>query len=444
MSVRVLLQTTIPHTKDDWSIERFSLLQNVLSTLRTDSGEDVVVTARDRAQRGGDDPVLSQLDASDFDELWLFAVDSGDGLGTGDCRGISAFARRGGGLLVSRDHQDLGCSICALERVGAAQYFHTFNPGPSAMFRHRDDVETPAIDWPNYHSGRNGDFQRITPTAPIHTLLRNPARPSGVVELFPAHPHEGAVGAPAADPNARVIATGVSSTTGATFNLAVAFEAHGLVLVEQTEPAPCKANVSRESSKEGMPSSILRSNLASPRDQPTPAMPDPPCVEYTSDSNGEMSTPAQTSHAWSSTLQAAWRRQGPGDPGPPPQRNHANARRPHRSRRSGLPSPLRTRILGDGLTSTTFTSRTGRPSRDTGHSPAVLASASPQRWRFLWGDGGGRPAFSGATSVDENQRTRFLDRRGFKSIKVHAARQPFAAIASSIPGNAILSRFANP
>jgi hypothetical protein len=226
VSVRVLLQTTIPHTKDDWSIERFSLLQNVLSTLRTDSGEDVVVTARDRAQRGGDDPVLSQLDASDFDELWLFAVDSGDGLGTGDCRGISAFARRGGGLLVSRDHQDLGCSICALERVGAAQYFHTFNPGPSAMFRHRDDVETPAIDWPNYHSGRNGDFQRITPTAPIHTLLRNPARPSGVVELFPAHPHEGAVGAPAADPNARVIATGVSSTTGATFNLAVAFEAH--------------------------------------------------------------------------------------------------------------------------------------------------------------------------------------------------------------------------
>jgi hypothetical protein len=225
VAVRILIQTTIPYTKDDWSIERFSLLRSFLATVRTEDGENVVVTARDRAQSGGDDPVLSQLDASDFDELWLFAVDSGDGLGTGDCRGISAFARRGGGLLVSRDHQDLGCSIFALDRIGAAQYFHTHNPGPSPAFRCRDDVETPAIDWPNYHSGRNGDFQRITPTEPIHPLLRNPARPSGVVELFPAHPHEGAVGAPADDLCARVIATGTSRTTGTTFNLAVAFEA---------------------------------------------------------------------------------------------------------------------------------------------------------------------------------------------------------------------------
>ncbi len=193
--------------------------------MRTDGGEGVVVKARNRAQRGGDDPVLSQLDATDFDELWLFAIDSGDGLGTGDLRGISAFARRGGGVLVTRDHQDLGCSICALERIGAAQYFHTRNPGPSDAFRRRDDAETPAIDWPNYHSGRNGDWQRITRIEPVHRLLRNPARPSGVVELFPSHPHEGAVGAPANDPIARVIATGASCTTGATFNLAVAFEA---------------------------------------------------------------------------------------------------------------------------------------------------------------------------------------------------------------------------
>jgi hypothetical protein len=44
------------------------------------------------------------------------------------------------------------------------------------------------------HSGRNGDYQRITPVEPIHPLLRNPAAPSGLIALFPSHPHEGGVG----------------------------------------------------------------------------------------------------------------------------------------------------------------------------------------------------------------------------------------------------------
>jgi len=46
-----------------------------------------------------------------------------------------------------------------------------------------------------------------------------------VIEYFPAHPHEGAVGIPAGETLAQVIATGVSQVTGRVFNLAVAFEA---------------------------------------------------------------------------------------------------------------------------------------------------------------------------------------------------------------------------
>jgi hypothetical protein len=37
--------------------------------------------ARDRTAPGSPDPILSTIDRSDFDELWLFAVDTGDGLG---------------------------------------------------------------------------------------------------------------------------------------------------------------------------------------------------------------------------------------------------------------------------------------------------------------------------------------------------------------------------
>jgi hypothetical protein len=57
----------------------------------------------------------------------------------------------------------------------------------------------------------------------VHELLRDPAS-SGTVEYFAAHPHEGAVGIPEGEVNARVIATGTSQTTGRAFNLAVAFD----------------------------------------------------------------------------------------------------------------------------------------------------------------------------------------------------------------------------
>ncbi|MEW5861763.1 MAG: hypothetical protein AB1861_31030, partial [Cyanobacteriota bacterium] len=82
--------------------------------------------------------------------------------------------------------------------------------------------------------GRNGDYQKITPTEPIHELLHNPNSPSGFVEYFPTHPHEGAIGVPAGAKNARVIAMGKSLVTGRPFNLAVVIEsekdAHGNTL----------------------------------------------------------------------------------------------------------------------------------------------------------------------------------------------------------------------
>jgi hypothetical protein len=224
--IQILLQTTIPTTEDDWSIERFSLLRNYLESLNDEAGNALCeVTARDRKPDAeGNDPVLSQLDRSDFDELWLFAVDVGDGLTEKDCAGITAFHQRGGGILVTRDHQDLGCSVCQLENIGLYHFFQTHNPDPDESRRCIDDIYTKTISWPNYHSGRNGDYQKITPVDPIHELLKNPTSPSGYIEFFPAHPHEGAVGVSPNDGNARVIATGTSLVSGRSFNLAVAID----------------------------------------------------------------------------------------------------------------------------------------------------------------------------------------------------------------------------
>lgn len=236
--IRILLQTTIPAIEDDWNISRFSMLRDYLAGLTDADGEPLcVVTARDRATPGAPDPVLSEIDRSDYDELWLFAVDTGDGLNPEDCAAIGRFREKGRGLLVTRDHMDLGCSVCTLGGVGAAHFFHSSNPEPDETRRVIDDRETGYILWPNYHSGANGDFQELDIVGEPHPVLRDPEAAGGLIRYLPSHPHEGAVGAPDEDFTARVIATGTSKVTGRAFNIAVAFEpsaAGGPALAEST------------------------------------------------------------------------------------------------------------------------------------------------------------------------------------------------------------------
>lgn len=221
---KILLQTTIPTTGDDWSIARFTQLTELLRGQLDENGNPLYdVTARDRDPLGRPDTLLSALDRSDFDQLWLFAVDTGDGLTEEDCEAISRFRRDGRGLMVTRDHMDLGSSVCTLGGVGQAHYFHSKQQDPDPAKRRRDDVETTYIDWPNFHSGANGDFQEIEIVGAPHPVLINKRSPTGFIRYLPSHPHEGGVGAPAGE-DARVILRGSSRVTGLDFNISVAFE----------------------------------------------------------------------------------------------------------------------------------------------------------------------------------------------------------------------------
>lgn len=223
---RILLQTTIPSIEDDWSIARFSLLSGFLAGLEDASGNKLfAVTARDRGPIHVPDPVLSTLEHSDYEAVWLFAVDGGDGLTPEDCGGLTRFRRRGGALMAARDHMDLGSSICSLGGVGAAHHFHSKNVDPDPSRQKIDDPYTTQILWPNFHSGANGDFQDIAVVGPLHPIMTDPWSPDGRIRFLPSHPHEGDVDAPRDDPSARVIATGKSQATGAVFNIAVVFEA---------------------------------------------------------------------------------------------------------------------------------------------------------------------------------------------------------------------------
>jgi hypothetical protein len=118
---------------------------------------------------------------------------------------------------------DLGSSVCGLGAIGQAHHFHTKNIDPDGRMHRIDDSYTKHILWPNFHSGSNGDYQKIRAVGAIHPVLAHPTFPTGALQYLPAHPHEGSVAAPPLQ-DARVIATGTSKTTGRQFNIAVAFE----------------------------------------------------------------------------------------------------------------------------------------------------------------------------------------------------------------------------
>lgn len=218
---QILLKTTIPTTLDDWHIGRFSLLTANLAW----RGHNV--TPRDRVEEDGGDIDLRAAAGGAFDQVWLFGVDVSGGLTAADVAAIDAFRTRGGGLMLSRDHQNLGACLSRIGGVGGAQHFQVSNPELDDTRRRIDDTDTPTITWPNYHSGRNGDAQPVEVIGEPHPIVR---RADGTpIAWLPAHPHEGAVSAPASlGDAARVIARGRSVKTGASFNIAVAVEAGAL------------------------------------------------------------------------------------------------------------------------------------------------------------------------------------------------------------------------
>ncbi|MEM6807696.1 MAG: hypothetical protein AAGA41_02905 [Pseudomonadota bacterium] len=224
---RILLKTTIHGVEDDWHIGRFSMLCEALER------QGHHVESYDRRGSSGADADLAALPESDFHQLWLFAVDVTDALTRSDVEAIQQFRRRGGGVLTTRDHEDLGASLAGLGVFGRAHHFHSSNPEPDISRQAIDDRETRSISWPNYHTGANGDYQRVQLPDPTHELVQR--EDGSRLEFLPAHPHEGVVSVPpGAESFATEVIRGSSDVTGNAFGIAVAFsgetDADGAVL----------------------------------------------------------------------------------------------------------------------------------------------------------------------------------------------------------------------
>ncbi|HLI96746.1 MAG TPA: hypothetical protein VKT72_11760 [Candidatus Baltobacteraceae bacterium] len=205
----ILVQTTLSNGAGEWQIDRFSSLVRLLRS------EGHAVIARNREpQPDGSDPVLSSLDTSDFDELWLFAADRGNGLAPSDVRGILRFRERGGGIFAARDRENIGVSLLNLGTVGIVNHFHTYN---RRLLQRSSRLSVHGV-------APEDEFQRIIPLEPVHELLRTPRSRSGVIEYFPTQIDESPLSVSPYAPFARVIAVTANCRTGREANVAIAID----------------------------------------------------------------------------------------------------------------------------------------------------------------------------------------------------------------------------
>lgn len=167
------------------------------------------------------------LTINDFDQLWMFGVQSSTGaLSNSEIQAIANFMNAGGGVFATGDHATLGAAMCSrLPRVRRMRNWATVpmggEPVPQALDR-IDTVVDPGADQQYAFDDQSDNIpQRIYPnyevtappgspggvwTASLHPILRMPGSPVTIspqnggpsvttgfsthVDVLPDHPHE--------------------------------------------------------------------------------------------------------------------------------------------------------------------------------------------------------------------------------------------------------------
>jgi hypothetical protein len=91
--------------------------------------------------------VILGLSRTQYDEVWVLAVDGGTALTPAECEAVNGFQRSGGGVLTARDHCNMGLWLRSIKGAGSAHFFN--DPSccePDSARRVRDDRETASID----------------------------------------------------------------------------------------------------------------------------------------------------------------------------------------------------------------------------------------------------------------------------------------------------------
>lgn len=143
---------------------------------------------------------------SNFDEVWLFGIESGASLSANEVTTIEAYMNGGGGLFATGDHGFLGSALCSqIPRVQDMRHWADTTPGNDAnevsmTGKRRNDTNRPGVgqtvsdrfdnqsdDRPQNIAVRTFGGGLPHPLLSISTSMR----PSGIIDIMPDHPHEG-------------------------------------------------------------------------------------------------------------------------------------------------------------------------------------------------------------------------------------------------------------
>lgn len=140
----------------------------------------------------------ANVNRKNFDEIWLFGINTGTGLPSSEKTIVETFMDARGGVFATGDHSELGSALSGnVKRVKSMRYW--FSPqappmsnenridsvskGPTPDFQFDDQSdEVPQPIFPRYYVTPGG-----TSSLP-HPLLQGPA---GDILVLPDHPHEG-------------------------------------------------------------------------------------------------------------------------------------------------------------------------------------------------------------------------------------------------------------
>jgi len=151
---------------------------------------------------------FTSVNLNDFDQIWLFGINSGGGITTSEKNAIATYMNGGGGLFATGDHGSLGNAMCGdIIRVKDMRHW---NDTPNSLNdtnevsmtgRRRNDTNAPH---PGNASATTFDHQSDNVPQRIgvkkfgagflpHPLLSisTSIRPSGIIDIMPDHPHEG-------------------------------------------------------------------------------------------------------------------------------------------------------------------------------------------------------------------------------------------------------------
>jgi hypothetical protein len=150
----------------------------------------------------------SSVNLNDFDQIWLFGINSFGSINANEKNAISDYMNGGGGLFATGDHGSLGNAMCGdIIRVKDMRFWSdTPNSANdtnevSMTGRRRNDTNAPR---PGNTTANTFDHQSDDVPQSIgvnkfgtdflpHPLLSisTSIKPSGVIDIMPDHPHEG-------------------------------------------------------------------------------------------------------------------------------------------------------------------------------------------------------------------------------------------------------------